>query len=199
MATCRATCQSLQTSWHGLKSCNKPSGVFSTTRQVWQGLLGRTHRGGVAPHASQTNNGPQQEAQVSNLSYEHLLLAILDENPYLGDGSKQACATAATLAVSNTSRLTVLLVDETQKEEHEPRTQQLESISWHLKQKGCDDFKFFEKKSEHSKGQGSVVVGDVADEVDADLVILSSSAVHDKLVDANLLAEFVPCPVLLLP
>jgi hypothetical protein len=39
----------------------------------------------------------------------------------------------------------------------------------------------------------------VADEVNADLVILSSEAVHAKHVDANLLAEFVPCPVLLLP
>lgn len=41
--------------------------------------------------------------------------------------------------------------------------------------------------------------GDVADEIAADLVVLSSEAVHSKHVDANLLAEFVPCPVLLLP
>lgn len=41
--------------------------------------------------------------------------------------------------------------------------------------------------------------GDVADQVEADLVVMSSEAVHAKHVDANLLAEFVPCPVLLLP
>jgi hypothetical protein len=41
--------------------------------------------------------------------------------------------------------------------------------------------------------------GDVADEIRADLVVLHSEAVHAKHVDANLLAEFVPCPVLLLP
>jgi hypothetical protein len=46
---------------------------------------------------------------------------------------------------------------------------------------------------------GSVLVGDVAEEIEADLVLVSSEAVHKKHVDANLLAEFAPCPVLLLP
>lgn len=41
--------------------------------------------------------------------------------------------------------------------------------------------------------------GDVADEVGADLLIMSVEPVHAKIVDANLLAEFVPCPMLLLP
>lgn len=41
--------------------------------------------------------------------------------------------------------------------------------------------------------------GEVADEIDADLVVMSSDSVHKKVVDANLLAEFVPCPVLLVP
>lgn len=41
--------------------------------------------------------------------------------------------------------------------------------------------------------------GDVADEIAADMVMLSSEAVHAKHVDANQLAEFLSCPVLLLP
>lgn len=41
--------------------------------------------------------------------------------------------------------------------------------------------------------------GDVADEINADMVLLSSEAVHAKHVDANQLAEFLSCPVLLLP
>jgi len=32
------------------------------------------------------------------------------------------------------------------------------------------------------------------DQVEADLVLLSTEAVHSKAVDANLLAEFVDCP-----
>ena len=52
---------------------------------------------------------------------------------------------------------------------------------------------------EAAQGKGSVAVGEVADSLSADLVVLSSEAVHAKRADANLLAEFVPCPVLLLP
>lgn len=42
-------------------------------------------------------------------------------------------------------------------------------------------------------------MGEAADSVGADLVVLSTAVVHEKHVDANLLAEFVPAPVLLLP
>ena len=44
-----------------------------------------------------------------------------------------------------------------------------------------------------------ISAGDVADEIGADLIILSSAAIHGKHVDANLLAEFVPCPMVLMP
>jgi len=44
-----------------------------------------------------------------------------------------------------------------------------------------------------------VHVGDVADEIAANIVIISVEPIHAKIVDANLLAEFVPCPVLLVP
>lgn len=64
-----------------------------------------------------------------------------------------------------------------------------------LHEAGCQDAEILEK----AMSSGSVLVGDVADEIGADLVLISSEAVHGKLVDANLLAEFVPCPVLLLP
>ena len=52
---------------------------------------------------------------------------------------------------------------------------------------------------EPSLGKGSVAVGEVADSLEADLVVISSAAVHEKRADANLLAEFVPCPVLMIP
>ena len=43
--------------------------------------------------------------------------------------------------------------------------------------------------------------GNAVDQIEADLVLLSTEAVHSKAVDANLLAEFVTCPgaLLLLP
>ena len=56
-----------------------------------------------------------------------------------------------------------------------------------------------EEVVEPSLGKGSVAVGEVADSLEADLVVISSAAVHEKRADANLLAEFVPCPVLMIP
>lgn len=41
--------------------------------------------------------------------------------------------------------------------------------------------------------------GDVADELTADMVVVSSEAVHAKHVDANQLAEFVSVPLLVCP
>lgn len=46
---------------------------------------------------------------------------------------------------------------------------------------------------------GSVLVGDVADEIEADLVLVSSEAVHAKHVDANLLAGECALTILVLP
>jgi hypothetical protein len=45
----------------------------------------------------------------------------------------------------------------------------------------------------------TAIIGEVADEWSLDLVVLSMEAIHSKHVDGNLLAEFIPCPVLLLP
>ena len=41
--------------------------------------------------------------------------------------------------------------------------------------------------------------GDLADAIAADLVVISIEPIHAKTVDANLLAEFVPCSMLLVP
>jgi len=127
------------------------------------------------------------------LTYSHLLLTILDANPYLSDGSRQVVSAAAGLAKVHNSKVTVLVVDQPGERVTDTRK---ETINWHLKQNGCQDYEVLEKEVE---SQSSVLVGDVADEVQADMVLLSADAVHAKQVDANLLAEFVSCPILLLP
>lgn len=96
----------------------------------------------------------------------------------------------------------MLLVDEAAPapEANAPR---LEAIAAALQASGVADpaaIKFLEKALDaESSHNASVAVGDAADECDADLLILHSDAVHAKRVDANLLAEFVDCPLLLLP
>jgi len=60
---------------------------------------------------------------------------------------------------------------------------------------GCTGFDVVTRSLEQ---KASATLGDVADGIRADIVVLSSDSVHDRTVDANLLAEFVPCPVLIL-
>lgn len=47
--------------------------------------------------------------------------------------------------------------------------------------------------------KSTAIIGEVADDLNLDLVVISMEAIHSKHVDANLLAEFIPCPVILLP
>jgi hypothetical protein len=65
-----------------------------------------------------------------------------------------------------------------------------------LREKGVEEFQVLQRAT---KQPASVLIGDVADEVSADMVLVSSDAVHAKHVDANQLAEFVACPLLMLP
>ena len=121
----------------------------------------------------------------------------------------QALTTIAKLATNHQSKLTIVVIDEASKEKEDVRfdtmtkshahssvTSHLRSHCRELHSMGCTDFNVFTKDRSQ---QPSVTLGDVADEIKADLMVLSSDAVHEKSVDANLLAEFMPCPVLILP
>lgn len=61
------------------------------------------------------------------------------------------------------------------------------------------ELSFVEEAVGYAEGRGAVALGEVADTLSADLVVLSTQAVRQHCLDANLLAEFVPCPLLLLP
>ena len=62
---------------------------------------------------------------------------------------------------------------------------------------GFKDYNLLERLGEGSKP--TAIIGDVADDLNLDLVVISMEAIHTKHIDANLLAEFIPCPVMLLP
>ncbi|KAL0350309.1 UNVERIFIED_CONTAM: hypothetical protein Sradi_4180100 [Sesamum radiatum] len=129
--------------------------------------------------------------------FKQLLLPVIDRNPYLTDGTKQATATTAALAKKYGAEITVVVIDEKEKETLSQHEAQLASIRWHLSEGGFQEFKLLERLGEGNKP--TAIIGEVADEMNMDLVIMSMEAIHSKHVDANLLAEFIPCPVLLLP
>jgi hypothetical protein len=62
---------------------------------------------------------------------------------------------------------------------------------------GFKEFRLVERLGEGKRP--AAVIGEVADDMGLDLVVLSMESIHSKHIDSNLLAEFVPCPVLLLP
>ncbi|KAM4118474.1 hypothetical protein ACB094_02G205900 [Castanea mollissima] len=89
------------------------------------------------------------------------------------------------------------VIDERQKESLPEHETQLSSIRWHLSEGGFEEFKLLERLGEGNKS--TAIIGEVADDLNLDLVVISMEAIHSKHVDANLLAEFIPCPVVLLP
>ncbi|MFQ6634049.1 hypothetical protein Gotur_012186 [Gossypium turneri] len=152
---------------------------------------------------SDTKAVPQpQDSEVSLVAdafthFKHLLLPITDRNPYLSEGTRQAAATTAALAKNYGADITVVLIDEKQKEELPEHGTQLSSIRWHLSQGGFKEFKLLERLGEGSKA--TAIIAEVADDLNLDLVVMSMEAIRSKHVDANLLVEFIPCPVLFLP
>ncbi|KAK4844792.1 hypothetical protein QYF36_024518 [Acer negundo] len=130
-------------------------------------------------------------------SFKHLLLPITDRNQYLSEGTRQAAATTAALAKKYGADITVVVIDEQLKESLPQHETQLSSIRWHLSEGGFQEFRLLEKLGEGNKP--TAIIGEVADDLNLDLVVISMEAIHSKHVDANLLAEFIPCPVLLLP
>ncbi|GMH24549.1 hypothetical protein Nepgr_026392 [Nepenthes gracilis] len=146
--------------------------------------------------------GKPQESELSVAAdafthFKHLLLPITNRNPYLSEGTRQAAATTASLAKKYGADITVVVIDEKPKESLPEHETQISSIRWHLSEGGYDEFRLLERLGEGNKP--TAIIGEVADELSLDLVVLSMEAIHSKLVDANLLAEFIPCPVLLLP
>lgn len=148
---------------------------------------------------------PPQPLPQDPLEYGHLLVALIDSNPYLSSASQGAVAASAGLAAAHGSKkITVLLIDEPGKSSGDSAgadpSLRLKTVAWHLRERGCEGVPFdMLERAVAEKGAASALVGETADEVGADLLVMSSGGVHDKHVDANLLAEFVSCPLLLLP
>lgn len=152
---------------------------------------------------SQRNTLPPTLAAEQNVlegqqsSWKHVMVALIDSNPMLGTDSRLALSTAAGLAMAE-GKLTVIFLDETPCTGNESRMTRVKN---ELEALGLRDVQILEEEIGDSAGgkQQSVAVGEAADTFHADLVVMSTSCVHEKHVDANLLAEFVPAPLLLLP
>ncbi|KAL6224455.1 hypothetical protein ACLB2K_003310 [Fragaria x ananassa] len=143
-------------------------------------------------------HAPASLAAEAFTHFKHVLLPITDRNPYLSEGTRQAIATSAALANKYGADITVVVIDEKQKESIPGHETQLSTIRWHLSEGGFQEFKLLERLGE-GVNKPTAIIGEVADDLNLDVVVISMEAIHSKHVDANLLAEFIPCPVILLP
>ncbi|KAL2493649.1 hypothetical protein Fot_37406 [Forsythia ovata] len=157
---------------------------------IFPQLLRTTH-----PVKSKPGEAELSPAADAFAQFKHLLLPVTDGNPYLSEGTKQAMATSAAFAKKYEADITVLVIDEKEKESLPEHDTQLASIRWHLSEGGYQDFKVLERLGEGGK-KPTAIIGEVADDMNLDLVVMSMEAIHSKHVDANLLAEFIPCPFL---
>ncbi|XP_006661490.2 uncharacterized protein LOC102717000 [Oryza brachyantha] len=159
-------------------------------------LVAGRRRGGLGVRAEVNESGSALAADAF-AQVKHVLLPVTDRNPYLSEGTRQAAATSASLAKKYGANITVVVIDDKPKEEFPEHDTQMSSIRWHLSEGGFTEFGLMERLGEGKKP--TAIIGEVADELELDLVVLSMEAIHSKHVDGNLLAEFIPCPVLLLP
>ncbi|KAK6125383.1 hypothetical protein DH2020_040874 [Rehmannia glutinosa] len=92
-----------------------------------------------------------QESEVSPIAdtftgFKQLLLPVIDRNPYLTEGTKQATSTTAALAKKYGAEITVVVIDEKEKETLSEHDTQLASIRWHLSEgRGLQEFKLLER------------------------------------------------------
>ncbi|XWS33900.1 hypothetical protein CRYUN_Cryun22dG0122700 [Craigia yunnanensis] len=197
----------IDTSKHAKASILPSSSIepLSSLAFTSSSLLSKARNLSIFPRIHRIRHKAKAEPQESEVNlaadaftnFKHLLLPITDRNPYLSEGTRQAAATTAALAKKYGADITVVVIDEKQKETLPEHENQLASIRWHLSEGGFQEFKLLERLGEGSKP--TAIIGEVADDLNLDLVVMSMEAIHSKHVDANLLAEFIPCPVLLLP
>ena len=143
---------------------------------------------------------PTPSTQSPAIKYDHLLVTLVDASPTsLSDGSRAALAATGCLARDHAgARVTVLLVDAVAPSP-DGMAARTAAVGAALEASGVDPGRIDYLERALEEENAAAAVGDAADATGADLLVLSSDAVHAKAVDANLLAEFVDCPVLLLP
>eukprot|EP00243_Klebsormidium_subtile_P004634 TRINITY_DN18782_c0_g1_i1.p1 TRINITY_DN18782_c0_g1~~TRINITY_DN18782_c0_g1_i1.p1 ORF type:complete len:235 (-),score=18.66 TRINITY_DN18782_c0_g1_i1:368-1072(-) len=164
-------------------------------RAALVGVLGRHNtKRHIAVNASSESVSTEMPSEApAAASFKHILLPIIDSNPYLSSGTRAAASTVTSLARAFGSDITVAVVDEGPfAGDKELRAK---NIRWHLAEGGFENFALIEKEGQNP----GAAIGEIADDMNLDLVVLGMESIHSKQIDGNTLAEFVPCPVLLLP
>jgi nucleotide-binding universal stress UspA family protein len=125
--------------------------------------------------------------------FETVLLAI-DHSPQ----TTETVAVGLQLALQHSSRVVLLSVVEEEGTMHDPVavTQLLEQARSRFEQAGvpCDVFE--------RQGKPAFVIGDVADEINADVIVIGTRGItleEDQHSTAARVIQLAPCPILVVP
>ncbi|KAL6779598.1 hypothetical protein ACKKBG_A12945 [Auxenochlorella protothecoides x Auxenochlorella symbiontica] len=183
----------------------KPFINSSTHRiyRVWRsngGPCDDTHGAGGSGHSVRVRSAQAPPTTNDELpkeaGFSHVMLAILDSNKGFSTASLQALHTAGDLAAQNRAKLTVMFLDDKDASQLDGKVDKVKS---ELAGKALQGLDFAEETVAYTEGKSCVALGEAVDAVSADVLVLASAEVHAGRLDANLLAEFVDCPLLLLP
>lgn len=134
----------------------------------------------------------------SGYSCPRTLLVLVDPEPDLKPGSIAAMKTAAKLSTSLGSELTVAFIDAESWNVDLPARGK--SIDHYMQECNREPGKYEVVELKMKQGEtGTTVISDMAEERFANMVIFSTDVVHKKIVDVNVLSEFVDCPFMVVP
>ncbi|KAK3236560.1 hypothetical protein CYMTET_53302 [Cymbomonas tetramitiformis] len=123
-----------------------------------------------------------------------MLLVLVDSNPYLSSGSKQSLEVATRTAKDLGCKVTVAVIDDLNSSVDVKI--RADTVAFWMAENDFSDYELSEIKTANLP---TLVVSDLCEETDFQIAVVSTDAVSQKLVDANLLSEFILCPLLLVP
>eukprot|EP00240_Pyramimonas_obovata_P007617 CAMPEP_0118934690 /NCGR_PEP_ID=MMETSP1169-20130426/13963_1 /TAXON_ID=36882 /ORGANISM="Pyramimonas obovata, Strain CCMP722" /LENGTH=154 /DNA_ID=CAMNT_0006877619 /DNA_START=265 /DNA_END=729 /DNA_ORIENTATION=+ len=147
----------------------------------------RVHAGAPGEAAPEAGD----EATPSKVvSYAKILVCLMDESPYLSQGSRETVAAAAQLASAFKGHLVVVSLDRVGWSFD--GSVRADTIAWHLKENNCDEYDMVVNKV--AEGEDVAIgIADLADDIEGTFVVLSTDIVEEEYLDANKLAKFIGC------
>lgn len=151
---------------------------MGSNNSSWENATTAAHAAAGAP-----------SVERASATFDHVLLAVVDPNPYLSSGTKAACAAAAAHALSAGAgaKLTVLVADAAPLPPGADPAVRAETVTWHLAEAGWKPGDGSVPLVQRAGENPATAISEAAEDAGAALVVLAAGAVHTKAVDANLL------------
>mmetsp|Transcript_46864 Transcript_46864/g.85894 ORF Transcript_46864/g.85894 Transcript_46864/m.85894 type:complete len:219 (+) Transcript_46864:73-729(+) len=181
----------LQTT-RGQRLLATPSRLVEQSRMVRKALAVD-----AVPEGEQDVQVTVQEQAGAQEEDKHILLVVLDDNPYLSGSTKAALKHAAVGAKAG-NKVTAMVLPATPDGNVTNPEVLVNTLRWWFEENEVPADRYEELVPE-GKTAPAALVAEAVDELECDQVVMSAEAVAKKRIDMPLLATFLDCPVLLVP